>query len=766
MAKTRSKQRSLSANSIDVVDCDTSAVKRKPTQVQKSNKRQSSKGISSRTAEQVIYRIMCHLDDVKDLQSAALVSKGFLNTYQRNESKLASHLIFKTSRPAWELRRSILALRGSKTFRLNGYMRDVRTIQTLKGLILRHCSSSVKPKTIAGLTGEDRLCEVEVENALWRIWTFCELFGDNAAQNPVPPAEIDWLNGSNGINSKVLGAGFAVGNGIGLSPDELEDLMEMWTCLQSLISQFHGREDEAKRVDVFDNWRADSGNTKEHHLKEWTAYLLTLGPEVILSLASGSFDRAKMFGLTHWTLPSFGQTRSLFLTSAVSHAYQERILAEATAKAAQITLPRMSSTRHRPSKSADLVSSRQKSLRLDTNIVHRRPVSVSAPRTAPPTEIRPDCDPTSSIPSMPRTSLALFPASPTNDPTFFHTLAMTATVSTKLGATLFPVDYTNQSPRVPFPFPAAPARAPPPVPGIVDPVDKHLNLLVHELGFNENRSKRALAMCDTGSGIDVQQAIELLMVESKRGSSVSNTPIELPTPISITSPLRLRRKEKKKDLCSGECKRRTSMSMSINSSIAQSRVGSIYSRHSQHGRSKSFGSATAAAVEEEVPISPVTDIYGGHSDDNNDADDASEIRREELDMVSPLMTTPIMSSVRRIGTKKVWKVLGVTDPQDPVPQQKKAGSGGLRRSRSKSQGVVGMEEYEKRIERRKSQRLIQQAQQQQQGEGGFLRAGLQENLKGLGLGGLGGLRVVEREVVGGKGKIRVKRESCMPVTPC
>ena len=83
-----------------------------------------------------------------------------------------------------------------------------------------------------------------------------------------------------------------------------------------------------------------------------------------------------MFGLTKWNAPSSGQTRSLFLTSAISQVYQERVLAEASAKADQICLPRMSSTRHRVSRSVDAVSATTKSLRLDTAVVRRRPVPV------------------------------------------------------------------------------------------------------------------------------------------------------------------------------------------------------------------------------------------------------------------------------------------------------------------------------------------------------------------------------------------------------
>jgi hypothetical protein len=77
--------------------------------------------------------------------------------------------------------------------------------------------------------------------------------------------------------------------------------------------------------------------------------------------------------------------------------------------------------------------------------------------------------------------------------------------------------------------------------------------------------------------------------------------------------------------------------------------------------------------------------------------------------------------------------------------------GGLARMSSKSSsGVVGMNEYAERVERRKSMRMVQAAMADRRGVVGV---GLQEQLKGLGLGmgagrgemsgGLGGFRVVE-----------------------
>lgn len=68
---------------------------------------------------------------------------------------------------------------------------------------------------------------------------------------------------------------------------------------------------------------------------------------------------------------------------------------------------------------------------------------------------------------------------------------------------------------------------------VLDPVDRAIDMIVRELGFNENDAKWALKITDTGEGIDTNAAVALLMRErqsqrksSKRGlfsSSFSST---------------------------------------------------------------------------------------------------------------------------------------------------------------------------------------------------------------------------------------------------
>ncbi|OQU99631.1 hypothetical protein CLAIMM_05239 [Cladophialophora immunda] len=702
----------------------------RPSQV---TRKQNRRPITAATAERVIYRIMCSLHSARDLQATAMVSKGFLRTFQRNESKLVSHLVFKTSRAAWELRRSILALKGSNDFLLKDHRRDCRTLDALKAFIVAHCSSTCKQSTLVGLLGQDDVRKSQIDDALWRIWTFCTLFGNTVGQSGPAQTEIDWLNGSRAASNKQLGAGFAIGNGKGLMTHELEDMNEMWQCLQILMSGFRGREQEAKRNGVFDNWHLRDTTSESQHLAEWTSYLLALGPQTVLSLSSCSFEQAKMLGLTNWPVPQAGQSRSSFLTTAIAQVYQERVLEDATRRAArmslrhmpgQISVPRVPV--HRPTRSLDeqlthLPSARatiqSQSLRIDTSSPKRRPISTNAlagvrleirPDCDPANtrqEIRPDCDPVS------RSNRAshLLPTSPTTDPTVYYSLSMTSTASTKLGATLFPMDYASPIPRVPF-------RAPEPLAasasGVVDPVDKAMNLLVRELGFAETRARKALAMCDSGSGIDLQKAIELLTVDSKDTQQVSPLPVELPTPASAVNAARLKKPQPPKAYCDGHCQRMPTVS---------------------HSRNRSTGTTGTAT---DVSLSPVSALG----------------EEEWQDTISPLLSAPALaprskaSLTRGPSKAKAWKVLGM----DTLPKRKNS--------------VLQIDEYQAKVERRKSMRANTTGGQQSP----KIKEGLGKNLLGLGLGiGSGaGAKSVEAQLERVREEERRKKErkgtSCMP----
>ena len=691
--------------------------------------------ITARTAEDVIYRIMAQLSRPEDLRAAALVSKGFLNTFQRNESRLVSKMMFKASRPAWETRRSIIVLRASTDFTLSDYQRDIRTLRALKSFILTNCLSHCRPKTLAGLAGNDKEAEAEVDSALWRIWTFCALFGENAAHDDVSPAQVDWLNGSTGTKSEKMGAGFAVGNGAGLSSKEMEDMAELWQCLRLLLSRFRNRHPEALRAGVLDQWNPSDGTIEEEFISEWISYLCTLGPQIVLALSGASFEKAKFLGLTKWMMPPPVHTRSTFLSNAISQVYQERLISEASLHAAPLPFPRQS--RHRHSRSVDEGrpgnAMQRHVLRLDTQAANRqRPVSTHF-SSRPEGSIKPDCDPNSAISHRRQVSNPVFPASPTADPTFFHTLAMNRAVSTRLGATLFPVEYpTSSRPKLPLLL-EEPRSAEDESFAIIDPIDKALDLLVRQMGFNEANAKRALAMTDTGSGIDVERAMELLNT-SRPPRAINTVPIELPTPDDIVAPLRPLRKATSDEHCDGTCR---SNSIHKHSPASLSRQESNLRRN--HTRSSSMGhfQSTPDRDDTGIPTSPITDIYGGHSAANSVSSLDWQREASSGDAASALATLTNSPQTHKSGRpqSKAWRVLGVAQqkqqsprqspfsPQDMSPLGQKALPlpGGLQRARSKlskpKSNVVGMDEYLERIERRRSQRVVQESWKVQSSSG-------------------------------------------------
>lgn len=673
------------------------------------------KPITASTAEQVIYKIMCNLHSVEDLQSTAMVSKGFYRTFHRNESNLVSHLIFKTSRPAWEFRRSVLALKGSNDFVLKAFRRDSKNLSALKAFILAHCSSTCKPSLLVGLLGQNEDRVKQIDNALWRIWSYCTLFGNAVGPASTSQAEIDWLNGSRAAN-KNMGAGFAIGNGKGLTTTELEDMNGLWQCLQTLLSGFQGRESEAKQAGVFDNWHLRETTTESQHLGEWVCYLLTLGPQTVLALSSCSFNQAKMLGLTKWPAPLAGQSRSSFLTNAIAQVYQERLLEDATLRAAQFSLPRVPGRQHphvrkpshRPTRSFDerqLASTpmratlnQTQSLRIDTTLPRRRPVSMVA-HSDVRLEIRPDCDPANTQPSQ---TPQMFPATPTADPTAFYALGMTPTASAKLGATLFPMEYASPAPRVPFRAVGQPAA---PTPGVVDPVDRAMTVLVRELGFNEVRAGKALAMCDTGSGIDLEKAIEILTVDAKDSKDEVTSPVELPTPSIMSSPSSS--KKQPKGFCDGHCSR--------SSTVA-------------HSRKPSTGTVTDAS------ISPIS-LY-----------DEAEWQDTISPLVKPANSTTRSKTILKRGPSKgakAWKVLGM----DSGPKR--------------NNSVLGIEEYQAKVERRKSMRAAGG------GQDPSVKEGLSKNLLGLGLGfGSGaGAKSAEQQLERAREQERRKKEKSPKLIP-
>ncbi|KAI9682511.1 MAG: hypothetical protein M1829_000303 [Trizodia sp. TS-e1964] len=505
-------------------------------------KEEAERKISAEAAEMVLLKILESLDNLQDLFSTAVVSRGFYRTYKRNELPLMKKALKSMSPAAWELREMTPPfLDGNEldcdrpvpeytpSTYLRFYTRDLYTMVALKSLILVRCQSFLRAETISALAGADDKRSYQLDNAFWRVWTFCKIFGSSKGREDDIVGQMDWLRGgvlanqaecsssiantdaSLGINSVLLNPPehFAGGNHGGLSSGELWDMMEIWTCLGVLIRGFQGKPELARDHGVFRGQDVEEGNLDKEHivLEEWACYLLTLGPQVILDLATPSeqsalegFTIAAKNGWTVWEAPAAGGSRGTFLKEAVTRIYEERVAgsrghspsnsissttsssSKASASSKTSTAPSIKSKceggereRERPTSSD---RQRLQGHRLE---IQRRRASPEY-KELPPSEERPMSHWQTALSKFSHTSGKDIPAVPA-----------VPTVSA--------VEFK---------------------PLVDDPVDKAVFRLVG-MGFTVEESKKALARTDTGENLDVEAAVAMLLkMKSEPSRAVSS----------------------------------------------------------------------------------------------------------------------------------------------------------------------------------------------------------------------------------------------------
>jgi len=248
--------------------------------------------ISADAAERVLLRILESLENLQDLFAAAEVSRGFYRTFKRHELPLIKNALWCMSPAAWELREMSVPFaeleNGAVDYKpstyLRHYTRDLFTMVKLKSMILDHCKSFLRVETISGLAGEtDR--SPYIDDAFWRVWTFCRIFGCGKGREDDIVGQMDWLRGgvlakehstdtttlalSDGVamNSVLFNppTGFGRGNAGGLSAEELYDMTEIWTCLGVLVRGYQGKREQAWEYGIFDGVNIAAGDVEKEN---------------------------------------------------------------------------------------------------------------------------------------------------------------------------------------------------------------------------------------------------------------------------------------------------------------------------------------------------------------------------------------------------------------------------------------------------------------------------------------------------------------------
>ncbi|THC99604.1 hypothetical protein EYZ11_000871 [Aspergillus tanneri] len=236
--------------------------------------------------DKIVLTILEQACSLPDLFHLAVVCKQFYRIFKDHELRLMKSVVFTMSPPAWELREMSPAWDSewqilvdpdapvpdyTPSLYLQRYAQDIFTLVQIKGLILARCDTFVRPETKGGLLGTDESRAMAIDDAFWRIWTFCRLFGCGKNREGDIVGQLDWIDGGIaamdrrtstsmsvtdpfGTNSALFDPpdGFAEGNKCGLSQDQLYDMTEMWTCMGVLLQPLHGKCREARDAGIFD----------------------------------------------------------------------------------------------------------------------------------------------------------------------------------------------------------------------------------------------------------------------------------------------------------------------------------------------------------------------------------------------------------------------------------------------------------------------------------------------------------------------------------
>lgn len=460
----------------------------------------------------VVLSLMKNVVNLDVLFKYAQVNRQFYRVFKDDELSLIQNALFTMNPPAWELREmsppwsddsnglkdpdAPVPAYTPSTY-LQHYARDVFALVRLKALIYSRCNTIVRAETIRGLTGEDDVRASEIDEAFWRVWTFCRIFGCGKNREGDLNGQLDWLNagylakrsksGATVVSAELFfsmnnvlfhpPAGFGDGNGEGLTCDQLYDMLEIWNCLGTLVQSFHRECKDARVAGIFDGLDVAVGDIakEEVMLEEWTHYLLTLGPSALVRLstvkktpsAKELFDMAKQMGVTKWKAPGEGNTRSSFLREAISRAYDNRVAIQrklSNSPTSQEESSDSSSTGNDPSSSNASTYNSVRASQMSWMVGDDPSI-----RRAPPY-----------------------------------------------------VPYINGDNIAAVSLAGPPPRYSTTESGFIDPVDRAIYRMVNDLGFSERDAIWALKITDTGDMLDINAAIALLERERRSRENSKN----------------------------------------------------------------------------------------------------------------------------------------------------------------------------------------------------------------------------------------------------
>lgn len=491
--------------------------------------------VAATSAEEVLLQILSALTTTKDVFSTAMINKGMYRVYKENEMHLIRTVVFNQSPAAWEFRewcppgrnltesgKAASQLEHNPQSYTRCEKRDVAVIESLKALILEKCQTFIRRETAFAISTPSHPNAQRYNDAFWRIWCFCEIFGTGKNREDDVTGQLDWLKGGLLANNQgcvatvntnldfdmssvLLNAPefFAKGNANGLSAQQLYDMTEIWTCLSALLQAYQGHVEDAREFGIFDACEITDGDAEreEQMLEEWTYHLLTLGPAVVLNMAElatnspvAGFAMARENGWTKWSPSQYCGSRGTFLKEPVARMYEERV---ATA-AQQLRNPREQERKDMSRKRVATLAAEIR-LRRQTSTYRRSPYINMSTERPMSTMSRRDSTMSTRTPrivSLSATPTAVTPVTPTYS-------ARPTSPNTWSPRKISPIieDRVESFNRMSLQNFA----------GLADDTSGRAVKKIVDMGFSAAQARGALKMTDMGDGLRVDRAVDLLL---------------------------------------------------------------------------------------------------------------------------------------------------------------------------------------------------------------------------------------------------------------
>lgn len=233
--------------------------------------------------------------------------------------------------------------------------------------------------------------------------------------------------------------------------------------------------------------------------------------------AEATFRKAQKLGLTKWSPLEAGTSRASFLKEAVSRAYEARARDHFQTKNEATSVSNSTSASPNSPDSHTHCSSSYS--QISQQNIHGGTPQQNAPGLHSSTEneraYSPNDVPTELSPISNYTSIMnRLEEQWRQEASGFSGVTVTPDMPDMLSATDFiPVSISPPMSTIPY----LPTFAEPQVyDQVLDPVDKAIHTLVHELGFTEEDAKWALKITDSGDSINADAAVNLLLRERKK----------------------------------------------------------------------------------------------------------------------------------------------------------------------------------------------------------------------------------------------------------